>query len=324
MRRPLATFLLAGLPFLASCRAGYEPPLVEALGHVVEAKVGRIEWAVADALPEKIMLFKPGPRLLDLGFVEALAREHGIPKSKTIPEDMGPLSPGAASYEDYNEKAPKALYYQPASGTFILGLDPSGGFSTFAERVNDDWPGLPNAEEAYDMALALFPKVGLKAEDFAADSSGRLVYTVSNKFLGWLDAKQDRRRREPTTITLKFYRKIGGHRVASSGQGGCALFEFGPHKKLMSVEWRMHSAEPLGEVRLKGSKAILADIKKGRSYGSKAELNGDVLTIKRVEIRPHEGRRAGQEVFYPLYEASGTLTKGAESAEVSLLIPALP
>jgi hypothetical protein len=319
---PFLSLLLSAL-LQPLCGAAYAPPAESALGKKTAIQVENIEWAAAAELPDKAMLYTAAPRPLDLRFVEALAQEYGIPKSKSIPEDMGPLGPGAASYEDYSQNAPRALYYQPATGTFVLGLDASGGFSTFAERGNDDWPGLPSPDEAYGMALALFPKVGLKPEEFSAGEAGRLYYTVSNKFLGWFDAKRNARRREPTTITLKFYRKIGDNRVASSGQGGCALFEFGPHKRLMSVEWRMRQAIPLEEVSLKGKSEVLSDIKGGRSYSEHDAIVGEALTVKSVELRPHEGNVQADAVFYPLYEVIAVLKRPDASQEVKLIVPAV-
>ena len=319
---PFLALLLSAL-LQPSCSAAYAPPAESALGRKTAIQVDKVEWAAAAALPDKVLLYKAAPRPLDLGFVEAIAQEYGIPKSKSIPEDMGPLGPGVASYEDYNQNAPKALYYQPATGTFVLGLDASGGFSTFSERVNDDWPGLPSPGEAYEMALALFPKVGLRPEEFSAGEASRLYYTVSNKFLGWFDAKRNARRREPTTITLKFYRKIGENRVASSGQGGCALFEFGPRKKLMSVEWRLRQAVPLEEVSLKGKNEVLSDLKGGRAYSEHDSLVGEALTVKSVQLRPHEGSGQADAIFYPLYEVIAALKKPETSQEVKLIVPAV-
>jgi hypothetical protein len=321
---PIARLAILSLILLQqSCRAGYEPPPISEVGSNISVQVGRIEWAVKDTIPESLQLYRTAPRPLDLGFIEALAQKHNIPKSKTIPEDIGPLGEGVASYEDYDQNAPKALYYQPMTGTFILSVDSSGGFSTFAERVNDNWPGLPTADEAYDLALALFPEMGLDPADFFKDGKGRLEFTVSNNFLGWLDAKTDKRRREPTTITLKFYRQIGEHRIASSGQGGCALFEFGPHKKLMSVEWRLHKAEPSGTEDLKSSEMIIADIQAGKAFGRGGSLAGETLTITDIAIRPFEGSAKGQAIFYPFYELTGTLTPSEDGKAVSLWLPAL-
>jgi hypothetical protein len=234
------------------------------------------------------------------------------------------MGKGAISYELYDNDAPKAMYYQPTTGTFILGVDPSGGYASSKERTTDPtWPGLPTEAEAYDMALGLFPEFGLKESDFYHEN-GKLSYTVSNKSLGWFDPATQTRRREPTTITLKFYRDIGGHRVGSSGQGGCALFEFGPRKKLMSAEWRMRVAQPWKEMPLKCRKKVMSDITEGKAYAKAPEIRGESLTIQRIEIRPHEGGSSyAQEFFYPMYQVFGLLVTGDKKQEITLTIPAL-
>lgn len=99
MNRLVAPAIFSLTLLQPSCRAEYELPPASAIGSKVAVQVGRIEWAVKDDLPESLRLYKTAPRPLDLGFIEALAQKHGIPKSKTIPEHLGPLGDGVPHCE---------------------------------------------------------------------------------------------------------------------------------------------------------------------------------------------------------------------------------
>jgi hypothetical protein len=299
------------------------PPTSKSLGQ--RLKPSSLDWQSTDTWPSTTLVYRCGPRPLPaaLGDLSELAASHGMTPVAALPEFLGKMGTGAYAYELQDFTSPRSLYYQPLTGSFLLTIDSSAGFSTFEERFQENWPKLPCEEEAYALALARFGEFGLNKEDFFQQKDGRIYTTKSHHALDWFDPEKNARRHENTTISLKFYRRVGELRVGSSSEAGCAIFQYGPRHALMAVDWRLREAYPYKEYVLMDESGLRQAVLTGKGFSGKSSADAQAWVVEKVELLAHEGGQEDQTHFYPLFSLTCRI-KGSESEKTfKVSVPAL-
>lgn len=295
--------------------------LERTVGYQVESPPRRVEWKAPEPIQTNLTVYSASIPPFDRALMQRVADHFQVRGDIKQFTDRDTSAFGYLIEErnPTNRMTVRDVAYIATTGAFR--------YST-ADR-GDRWDiknhkplvhGVPDKVEAKEIAVKLFPLLGISTNDLHHRPDGRLFASYGEEGVTYNERVTMERKRVVIQRSVSFYQKIpGGETVSSVGDGGQVRFTFVSDGKVAGIEWFFRKLEQAGLAKSKSRQELIKDIKAGRCWTWHQKVPR-YLTVTNCELAYPQGNSGTYQPYvWPFYMVTGT---GEEGRPVTLFVSA--
>lgn len=299
--------ILNGEPASLGIPKPSEAELERLVGNRTESAIKTVRWKADEPQKTNLFIYSVKPPKFDESLIERVAKYFGIPGELEPFLKNHPHSPGywIRQVNATNVGKSRSVSVSLLKGTFSYSAGDDGYRYDFqAKRPNVR--GVPEKEQAKQLALNLLPLLGLSTNDLEHYANGRIAWSSGSSDIGYTDRTDMQRKKVAMARQVTFFQRVpGGGTTASVGDGGQLRFVFVSEGKVSEIEWFFRPMEKAGAARPKGSQQIVREIEAGKAWTWFGNVPSSLTITNCVLAYPQGNSSLGQQHVWPFYRLIG-------------------
>jgi len=316
-------FLLTLLPLYAG--QGHKPipkpesyELERMIGNQLETSI-RATWKASEPQQTNLFMYAVGQVQLDEKLMKRVAERFSLTGEITpMPVGReGDIGFWIKEANPTNSTKYRCVSFSLLSGSFAYHSGDDG----YRWDIKNHTPlmhGVPDKEQARQMALEFLPLLGLTTNSLEHYGNGRLRWASSAPEIGYTDRVDKQRKKAVMARSISFYQRVPGGVTAGVGDGGQLRFSFVSEGKVASIEWFFRKLVEAGEAKPKSSKQIIRDISRRNAWTWHRTVPSSVTITNCALAYPQGNSWLNQKSVWPFYMVTGT---NSEGGSVTLFVP---